>query len=344
VYNIVNIIIGLGPLFWDPDFDVFFPNWAQVGQPGESLSGYPTDFTRDVLPIPCHSHNDYWRRIPLYEALHYGFTGVEADVWLFDDNELYVGHIASSLTRNRTFKSLYVDPLVRILDQQNPQTVFANETHNGVFEEDPAQTLVLLVDFKTDGATLFPHVEDHLTALREKNYLTYFDGVKIVPGPITVVGTGNAPFQLITANSTYRDIFFDAPLDKLTTDTSLLLSGPIISRRNDGQGNTGIDPTLGASQFRSDNSYYASVNFKQSIGFPWRGHLSKAQLTKLREQIKAAHDKGLKARYWNTPEWPVGLRNHIWRVLVDEGVDYLNVDDLRAAATADWRRRIYRDW
>ncbi|KAF2425722.1 hypothetical protein EJ08DRAFT_700268 [Tothia fuscella] len=349
VYNVISIIVGLGPLFWDPDFDIFFPNWGQKAQVGESLSSYPTDFTRDILPIPVHSHNDYWRRIPLYEAIHYGVTGVEADVWLFDDEELYVGHTASSLTRNRTFKSLYVDPLVKLLDRQNLHTPFANETRNGIFDVDPSQTMVLLVDFKTDGSALFPYVEEHLTDLREKNYLTYYDGVKVIPGPITVVGTGNAPFQLITANNTYRDIFFDAPLDKLTSDAAWLQANPPYQsvnhvKRNEGQGNTGVDPALGAFQFTSENSYYASVNFRQSVGFPWRGHLTHKQKTKLRAQIKAAHDKGLKARYWNTPDWPIGLRHHIWSVLVEEGADFLNVDDLKGAAMHDWRRRSQRDW
>jgi hypothetical protein len=35
------------------------------------------------VPVGCHSHNDYWRRVPLYSALQAGCIGVEADVWLF---------------------------------------------------------------------------------------------------------------------------------------------------------------------------------------------------------------------------------------------------------------------
>jgi hypothetical protein len=194
-----------------------------------------------------------------------------------------------------------------------------------------------------DGRQQFPVVSSHLQAFRAKNYLTHFDGEKVIPGPITVVATGNAPFDLITANTTYRDIFFDAPLDKLTDNPVSVLSSqrkhgsdPVSAEA--GQGNTGIDPTLGSSQFSSSNSYYASLNFKRAIGFPYRGRLSHSQLKKLRAQIKAAHDKGLKARYWNTPTWPVGLRNHVWKVLIEEGADYLNVDDLRSAKMADWGR------
>ncbi|KIW03782.1 uncharacterized protein PV09_05085 [Verruconis gallopava] len=346
LWNLVTLLIGLGPLIWDPSLavDRFFPNWGMPGEPGEGLTGYPTDFTRDVEPIPCHSHNDYWRRVPLYEAIHYGCVGVEADVWLFDD-ELFVGHTTASLTKNRTLRSLYVDPLVRILDRMNPSRLeygagITPERINGVFDEVPDQTLVLLIDFKMDGREQLPVVSAHLEALRSKGYLTYFNGQDTVSGPVTVVATGNAPFDLLTANATYRDIFFDAPLDKLAVDAAALSSQHEIFAASDpassaGQGSTGVSPS---SSFTPANSYYASVDFKSSIGFPYRGRLSHRQLRKLRSQIKAAHDKGLKARYWNTPTWPVGLRNHIWKILIDEGADYLNVDDLRSAKMVDWER------
>lgn len=43
---------------------------------------------------------------------------MEADVWRYDD-ELYVGHDAPSLTRNRTFRTLYIDPIRKLLDEMN---------------------------------------------------------------------------------------------------------------------------------------------------------------------------------------------------------------------------------
>jgi len=262
-------------------------------------------------------------------------------VWLLDE-ELYVGHSTSSLTPNRTFHSLYIDPLVEIINKQNPSTDFVNgtQTRNGVFDEDPDQTLVLLVDFKTNGEELFPIVESQINLLRDRDYLSYFNGKTFVSRAITVVATGNAPFKLINANDTYRDIFFDAPLH--------LLSSPPISddsyTSGEEQGTNGIDLSIGGAQFTSQNSYYASTDFFSAIGFPWRGDLTSAQLTKLREQIKEAKDRGLKSRYWNTPSWPIGLRNHIWSVLVREGVGVLSVDDVRSASKGDWRRRNNRDW
>ena len=341
LFSLFELFLGLGPLIWIEKEDSFLPNWDQAGEHGEGRSGYPTDFTRDIVPIPCHSHNDYWRRVPLYEAIHYGCTSVEADVW-FLDGELYVGHSTSSLTRNRTFQSLYIDPLIQIIDKQNPSTDFVNgtQTHNGVFDEEPDQTLVLLVDFKTNGEELFPIVESQISVLRDRDYLSYFNGNTFISRAITVVATGNAPFNLIKANDTYRDIFFDAPLH--------LLSSPPISdassTNSEEQETNGIDLSLGGAQFTTQNSYYASTDFYSEIGFPWRGDLSSAQLTKLREQIKEAKDRGLKSRYWNTPAWPIGLRNHIWSVLINEGAAVLNVDDIRSASKGDWRRRIDRDW
>lgn len=236
-----------------------------------------------------------------------------------------------------------------MLDHKNELGGFAasSSVKNGVFDTAPTQTLVLLVDFKNNGHDIFPFVSQQLTALREKGYLTYFDGENTIEGPITVVATGNAPFDLIIANSTYRDIFFDAPLDRMYEEpaSSNLDNEPhdhndstkIVARG--GQGTVGTSPD---SQFDSTNSYYASVSFGRSIGWLWFSHISESQMKLIRGQIQGAHRRGLKARYWSTPKWPIGLRNKAWKLLVEEGVDYLNGDDLRGMTRMDWG--IKRHW
>ncbi|THW33221.1 hypothetical protein D6D21_10081 [Aureobasidium pullulans] len=349
ILHIVSFALNGHALLLQDDLD-FLPDWGHPGKVGAGLAHYPTDATRDVIPIPVHSHNDYWRRIPLYEALHYGCTGVEADVWHIGD-DLFVGHSTSALTPNRTFRSLYVDPLIALLDKQNPLTAFANTKNHGVFDEEPDQTLVLLVDLKTDGPTTFRKVQEQLEGLRSKGYLTYFNGTHTVPGAITVVGTGNTPFDLLTANTTYRDIFYDAPLGMLYEPSPITLTDlnvdPSLSNLAEiddyhpssaGQGKTGLPADTPASAFNATTSYYASLNFKRSVGRVWRGKLSERQRKIIRGQIRGAKKAGLKARYWNTPKWPVSLRNHIWHVLVEEGVGMLNADDLEGAAIEDWRR------
>lgn len=296
----------------EEDPDAIFADWGKVGSGTEDRAWYPTDFLRDVQPIGCHSHNDYWRKVPLFSALHAGCTGVEADVWLFSDrgDELPVGHDPAALQSNRTFRSLYVDPLVKILEHQNPSHQYYNGSRRGVFDVDPSQTLTLLVDVKTDGAATWREVVRQLEPLRARGWLSEFRDGKVTYGPVTVVGTGNTPFDLLVADGTQRDYFYDAPLDRLESE----------------------------AKFNSNNSYYASVPFKRSVGNVWFGGMDDAQRRKVREQIKTAHDRGLKVRYWDIPAWPIHVRNSIWDSLVKEGVDMLNVDDLKAAARKDWTK------
>ncbi|KAF1957916.1 hypothetical protein CC80DRAFT_491243 [Byssothecium circinans] len=354
IVHIVNVFFSSVNVLQD-DEDPFPSSWGPLTQFREGKEIELEGLTRDVTPIHCHSHNDYWRKVPLYEALRWGCTGVEADVWLFDD-ELFVGHNTNELTRERTFRSMYVDPLMRILDLQNTVnknfTTSGDATKYGVYEVDPMQTLVLLVDFKNNGHDIYPFVSEQLARFRSKGYLSYFDGNTTVPGPITIVATGNAPFDLITANTTYRDIFFDAPLDRMHEEPSLSptivdinaelhrLAPPTI-KREDGQGSVGTDEN---SHFDLTNSYYASVNFGASIGWLWFGRISDAQLKLIRGQIQGAKKRGLKARYWSTPKWPIGLRNKVWKVLVEEGVDYLNGDDLKAMTTMNWGVKRHWGW
>ncbi|KAJ2906603.1 hypothetical protein MKZ38_000858 [Zalerion maritima] len=351
IFLISNFILIFSRSIWDysirdPD-SIFSGKWGAPGSGTESRAWYPTDFLRDVFPIPAHSHNDYWRTVPLFSAIHVGCTGVEADVWHFDPDasdaagslslpppslgevgrsELYVGHDLPALTRNRTFQSLYVDPIVELLTLMNPTTPFYNPKAdgnkccpNGIFDTDRKQTLVLLVDVKTDGATTWPLVMVQLQPLRERGWLSYVDDSgEVVMGPVTVVGTGNTLFESIVGNTTFRDAFFDAPLDQMYEDKEYKVD-------------TQYD------MYNYTNSFYASASIRKSLGPVWyaAGGVSDFQLHVMRGQIRGAHRRGLKVRYWSLPSWPKGFRNELWKLLLEEGVDYLNVDDLAGVEAFD---------
>jgi hypothetical protein len=81
----------------------------------------------------------------------------EADVWLHNGT-LHVGHEQGALTIDRTFESLYINPILNVLTRQNPpsSTFLTSRTYNGVFDSSAGQTLFLFVDVKTDGATTWP--------------------------------------------------------------------------------------------------------------------------------------------------------------------------------------------
>ncbi|KAL8389604.1 hypothetical protein RB595_008962 [Gaeumannomyces hyphopodioides] len=191
----------------------------------DPLYRYPTSLTRDIVPKPVHSHNDYWRDVPFYSALARGCVSVEADVWLYDNDLLLVGHDRSSLSENRTFDSLYVQPILSVLRAQNPRHRFVPPgdapTRNGVYDASPGQTLYLFVDVKTDGAATWPAVVRALGPLREAGYLTTVRSgttAVVAPGPVTVVGTGNTPRALVEGAPAPRDYFWDAPAADLTRD------------------------------------------------------------------------------------------------------------------------------
>ena len=47
-------------------------------------------------------------------------------------------------------------------------------------------------------------------------------------------------------------------------------------------------------------------------------------------QLEQAASRGLLTRYWDAPAGPPNLRDIVWRNLVDEKVDVINMDDMGA--------------
>jgi hypothetical protein len=250
-------------------------------------------------------------------------------------------------------ESVYLEPLVEMLDLHNRGKLEWDASGSGsgseigdrdwdgddivgVFANDPKQTLVLLIDFKSDGELLWPLLSDALTPLRDRGYLTHFNGSGVVTRPVTVVASGDVSFSRLVRNTTYRDIFYDAPLGTLTQFPVDDTTTTTTDQDSNGQ--------LMDSPFNSNNSYYASVDFRKAIGPLQLGRLSETQLETLRGQVYAAHELGLKVRYWGNPSWPIGLRNHVWNVLVHEGVDVINTDDLKGVTRQVWRDTSWWRW
>ena len=292
----------------------------------------------------------------MFDAIEWGCVSVEADVWHFD-GELYVGHTLAALSEHRTLQSLYIHPLAHLLGRLGSVEGSKACLGHGVFDQAPEQTLVLLVDLKTEGRDTFQALQQHLQPLREMGCLSYWDGQKFNSREVTVVGTGNTPLDAITKNASYHDIFFDAPLPALWEPPRKPIHNSDPIHGEDGEldygtamawsnGDAGLDKShdIPLDSFNTSSSYYASTSFMSSVGFVWRGHISPRQMRVIRGQIRGAKRRGLKVRYWDTPSWPTSLRNHIWHVLVKEGADVLNVDDLAAAALEDWTVPLHDAW
>lgn len=272
---------------------------------------------REVLPI--HSHNDYWRKTPLYDALKLGINSVEADVWYLPSTkdsesnlpELYVGHKRFKLSSYKTLNSLYLSNLEQLLDEVNDHQLSNNnnDTVHGVFDEYPEKTLYFIIDFKTSPNDTLRVLETHLQPFISKNYLTYYNTTsqQFHHGPITIMVSGNIPIELIKQQK-IRYTFIDAPLQ---------------------------DPNF-ANNFDNTNSIYSSSSLKRltgsksALGF---NGLSDEQKIKLKTKIQLAHEMGIKVRIWDTPNWPITVRNSVWKDLLELGVDLLNADDLLGAVT-----------
>ncbi|KAG5735153.1 hypothetical protein E4T56_gene8391, partial [Termitomyces sp. T112] len=208
----------------------------------------------------------------------------EADVWIVD-GQLLIGHEPAALTTDRTFDSLYIQPLVNILAMQNPSDEFTvNATSpNGVFDTSSGTPLQLLVDMKTDGTETLPFVLKALEPLRKANYLTTAVQGNLIMGVFTVVGTGNTPLEGIQALEP-RDIFFDAPLNELANSSTMW--------------NASLAPL-------------ASVDYEAVVGWNGIQNITEEQRSTITSLVQTAHSLGIKARFWDTPAWPIQARNNV---------------------------------
>lgn len=341
VHGLLTVLLSLSPAIsaWrlEPaDAQRLDATDAVFGGAGASVLEHPADWSRDIYPIPVHSHNDYWRDVPVLDALSHGVYSIESDVWLNpDDKELYVGHDPFALTQERTFDKLTLAPLRRAVDQANaanhlrPQREEANFFAHLQQQESPtvnqsapyvgffsagaglSTPIQLLIDIKTNGNETFPHVVDALKPLADKGYLTRYDAEsnRTIPGPLLIIGTGNTPAAALASLPSPRFIFLDCPLGKL--DTTFDVHGTAHAY------DAGVCGIASASM--------GSLTTYKGIGEP-----TDEQRKNLTQAIEQAHTRSIKTRVWDTPFWPVFARDNVNRFLLTIGSDWINADDLDA--------------
>ncbi|GAA6054698.1 hypothetical protein NBRC10513_003532 [Rhodotorula toruloides] len=292
----------------------------------------PSGFSRNIPERRIHSHNDYWRDVPVYTALSHGALSIEADVWLNPkDDKLYVSHNVASLTRARTFSRLYIDQLVDLLSRANvheEETAFFDETDYWTMENEREERrpwtsfyegnltpIQLLVDLKTRGNETYHAVLRELEPLRSRGWLTTRNGTHVEPGPVSVLLTGNGinlDVRSQVAPQTSRDVFLDAPLLRLDETWQGI----------DGE-QYGWNSTLAPM---------ASASFASATSWDGRRAIATTEETALSQLLQTAQKRGFKTRLWSTPRWPTHVRDRVWRTLYDLGTDWLDADDIEAAA------------
>lgn len=148
----------------------------------------------------------------------------------------------------------------------------------------------LLIDIKSDGKTSFAALHDVLKPFAPM--LTHFTSNTTTPGAVTVIISGNRAMDAILA------------------------SEPRLA---------GVDGRLSDL----DGAYTAhempliSDNWLNNFTWRGKGEMPTDEQAKLKDIVKKAHGKGMRVRFWATPQRP-----SMWKALYRADVDLLNADNL----------------
>lgn len=125
----------------------------------------------------AHAHNDYQHEPPLISAYNNKFGSVEVDVFL-NDNDLLVAHTEKEIPNNKRLEDLYIKPLLGFI-----------QANKGYVYEDTLQTLVLMIDVKSEAKPTLRKLIELLSKYPEitqcKSLMILVSGNK--PAPSTFV-------------------------------------------------------------------------------------------------------------------------------------------------------------
>ncbi len=236
----------------------------------------------ETVIIPAHSHNDYEHEHPLFDALDHKFKSIEADVYLKGDS-LFVAHDVDKVQHGRTLRNLYLEPLKNRIIQNNG-SVYGN-----------GEEVILLIDIKDDALQTYNLL--HKILEEYKSILTVFENGQKKNGAVTVVVSGNRPFECMKSQK-IRWAGFDGRLENLNSE---------------------ISPTL--MPMVSDN---------WGKYFSWDGttKISADEKQKLHKYAADAREKGYILRFWGTPNNSHEQRIAVWKELKEVGVGLIGADNL----------------
>ena len=243
------------------------------------LSPNKTSAQSTALPN-AHSHNDYERPRPLKDAFQQNFTSVEADV-LYIYGKLFVGHNMpdSRWHKLKKIKRQYLKPLYRRY-KKNKKEIYPG--YEGDF--------YLWVDIKFESAKAYRSLRKLLEPYKEM--LNYYDHGKFHKGKVTVILSGDRPFELLLKDS----------LQLMTLD----------GRPGD------LD-----KNYPTELMPFISENIGKVAGIEEASQFNEDALLRISEFVKKAKTQNKKTRLWATPE-----NEELWQALLSVGIDLINTDDL----------------
>ncbi len=150
----------------------------------------------------------------------------------------------------------------------------------------------LMIDIKTDAEETYRAL--HAVLGRYSSILSVVRGGSVRANAVNVVISGNRPRALMLSQSV-RYAGYDGRLKDLDSD----------------------DP----AHFMP----WISEHFSKVTQWRGKGPMPANDRKNLNSIVSKAHEKHRKVRFWATPDLPA-----VWEVLMDAGVDIINVDNLKA--------------
>jgi glycerophosphoryl diester phosphodiesterase len=176
----------------------------------------------------------------------------------------------------------------------DPLSEIVERNGGSVYPSDP-HYFHLLIDIKSEAETTYRKL--HRVLGRYRAILTRFTPEDVREGAVTAVVSGNRSRATMEAQEV-RYAAYDGRLSDLES------SAP--------------------------SSFIPLISDNWTNNFSWEGEgpMPEAELQKLRDIVAQAHAAGRRVRFWATPDAPGSARQNLWSVLLHEGVDYVNTDDL----------------
>ena len=237
-------------------------------------------FGQEITPIPQgHSHNDYERESPLFDALEAGMTSIEIDIILVED-KIIVAHDEDDYDISNTIDKMYFTPIKKLIKKRG----------GALYSEKSNRQIQLLIDLKTKGKEILDALDK---LVREDAILFDRRGLDKKWSPLQIVLSGEVDKSLILGSNSFEYFHVDGRCPDIKKKYAFY-EMPLISE-------------------------------KYTKYFKWEGEgePKKREVKKLKKLVNRVHSQGKKIRFWATAD-----NEKVWEYLLDQGVDYINVDDL----------------
>ncbi|OOQ88159.1 hypothetical protein PEBR_14103 [Penicillium brasilianum] len=140
-----------------------------------------------------------------------GCDGLRTGAWLHD-KELQMG--PSNLGPSAIdHLPLRLDSIIAKLESgSSPRSsqISLIKSAGGLNQNDPFRTFMLVLDAGSALPEVFPNLISHLDTLRQRGYLSHWDGAEVVQRAVTVVVTGELGSNPDCSSSPYSDVFWSS--------------------------------------------------------------------------------------------------------------------------------------